>query len=153
MADAAENTRGLVLDAETWTMIVYDYLIAYNLREVDTGTLIDSLIPLYFARTGTFRARHRDGSIRWTFGTARNLLTEPRVGAVVVYLRDVTGMREAEAARKVTEDRYRQLFEDATDVIFEEVKLTKKNVVGTEGDGFKVAMRTFDRTRPWIAQA
>ncbi|HEY0706820.1 MAG TPA: acyl-CoA dehydrogenase family protein, partial [Polyangia bacterium] len=28
---------------------------------------------------------------------------------------------------------------------------SKKNVVGVEGDGFKVAMKTFDRTRPWIA--
>jgi acyl-CoA dehydrogenase len=36
-------------------------------------------------------------------------------------------------------------------VLFEEVKLTRKNVVGPEGEGFKVAMRTFDRTRPWIA--
>lgn len=54
VADAAENTRGLVLDAETWTMIVYDYLIEYNAREMDPGELIDSLIPLYFARTGTF---------------------------------------------------------------------------------------------------
>jgi acyl-CoA dehydrogenase len=40
---------------------------------------------------------------------------------------------------------------NTTDVIFEEVKLGKKNVVGPEGDGFKVAMRTFDRSRPWIA--
>lgn len=54
VGDAAENTRGLVLDRDLWTKIVYDYLIAYNVREVDTGTLIDSLIPLYFARTATF---------------------------------------------------------------------------------------------------
>ena len=36
-------------------------------------------------------------------------------------------------------------------MIFEEVKVAKANIVGPEGDGFKVAMRTFDRTRPWIA--
>ncbi len=71
------------------------------------------------ARSGTFRSRHRDGSFRWTFGTARNLLTEPRIGAIVLYFRDVTAMRDAEAAQKATTDRYRQLFEDATDVIFE----------------------------------
>jgi acyl-CoA dehydrogenase len=40
---------------------------------------------------------------------------------------------------------------NTTDVIFEEVKVGKANIVGPEGDGFKVAMRTFDRTRPWIA--
>jgi two-component system, cell cycle sensor histidine kinase and response regulator CckA len=71
------------------------------------------------SRSGTFRNRHRDGSLRWTFGTARNLLSEPRIGAIVVYFRDVTATREAESAQRVVEDRYRQLFEDATDVIFE----------------------------------
>ena len=40
---------------------------------------------------------------------------------------------------------------NTTDVIFEDVKVTKKNLVGAEGEGFKVAMKTFDRTRPWIA--
>jgi glucosylglycerate synthase len=54
VGDAAENTRGLVLDVDLWTKIVFDFLIAYNTREIDPGTLIDSLIPLYFARTATF---------------------------------------------------------------------------------------------------
>jgi acyl-CoA dehydrogenase len=49
------------------------------------------------------------------------------------------------------ENKMGQRASNTTDVIFEEVKLTKKNVVGPEGEGFKVAMRTFDRTRPWIA--
>jgi acyl-CoA dehydrogenase len=49
------------------------------------------------------------------------------------------------------ENKMGQRASNTTDVIFEDVKLTRKNVVGTEGDGFKVAMRTFDRTRPWIA--
>jgi glycosyltransferase involved in cell wall biosynthesis len=51
---AAEETGGLVLEPELWFRIVYDYLVAYNLREVDAGHLLDSLIPLYFARTATF---------------------------------------------------------------------------------------------------
>ena len=40
---------------------------------------------------------------------------------------------------------------NTTDVLFEDVKLGPENVVGAEGEGFKIAMRTFDRTRPWIA--
>ena len=40
---------------------------------------------------------------------------------------------------------------NTTDVIFEEVKVGSGAVVGGEGNGFKVAMRSFDRTRPWIA--
>jgi acyl-CoA dehydrogenase len=49
------------------------------------------------------------------------------------------------------ENKMGQRASNTTDVIFEDVKLSKKNVVGVEGDGFKLAMRTFDRTRPWIA--
>jgi acyl-CoA dehydrogenase len=49
------------------------------------------------------------------------------------------------------ENKMGQRASNTTDVLFEEVKLSKKNVVGPEGEGFKVAMRTFDRTRPWIA--
>jgi acyl-CoA dehydrogenase len=37
------------------------------------------------------------------------------------------------------------------DIIFEDVRLPKEALVGEEGAGFKVAMRTFDRSRPWIA--
>jgi acyl-CoA dehydrogenase len=37
------------------------------------------------------------------------------------------------------------------DIIFEDVKVPKENLLGEEGGGFKVAMKTFDRSRPWIA--
>jgi acyl-CoA dehydrogenase len=37
------------------------------------------------------------------------------------------------------------------DVIFEDVRVPKENLIGEEGAGFKVAMKTFDRSRPWIA--
>jgi acyl-CoA dehydrogenase len=49
------------------------------------------------------------------------------------------------------EDKMGQRASDTSDVIFEDVKLTKANLVGEEGQGFKVAMKTFDRSRPWIA--
>ena len=68
---------------------------------------------------GSFRCRHKDGSVRWTEGVARNLLQEPRVGAIVVYYRDVTASRATEEALKASEDRYGHLFYSATDIIFE----------------------------------
>jgi acyl-CoA dehydrogenase len=40
---------------------------------------------------------------------------------------------------------------NTTDVIFEEVVVPRSALVGREDDGFKVAMKTFDRSRPWIA--
>jgi acyl-CoA dehydrogenase len=49
------------------------------------------------------------------------------------------------------EDKMGQRASDTSDIIFEDVKLTKANLVGEEGQGFKVAMKTFDRSRPWIA--
>jgi acyl-CoA dehydrogenase len=49
------------------------------------------------------------------------------------------------------ENKMGQRCSNTTDVIFEEVKVGKATIVGGEGNGFKVAMRSFDRTRPWIA--
>jgi two-component system cell cycle sensor histidine kinase/response regulator CckA len=68
---------------------------------------------------GRFRCRHRDGSVRWTEGVARNLLHEPRIGAIVVHFRDVTDGHATEEALKASEDRYGHLFYSATDIIFE----------------------------------
>ena len=70
-------------------------------------------------QTGAFRCRHRDGTVRWTEGVARNLLSEPKVGAIVVHYRDVTERKATEAALRVTEDRYSDLFAAAADIIFE----------------------------------
>ncbi len=53
------------------------------------------------------------------------------------------------AGRK--ENKMGQRASNTTDVIFEDCKLPKSALVGTEDGGFKVAMKTFDRSRPWIA--
>jgi len=49
------------------------------------------------------------------------------------------------------ENKMGQRSSNTTDVLFEDVKVGPDNLVGAEGEGFKIAMRTFDRTRPWIA--
>jgi acyl-CoA dehydrogenase len=53
------------------------------------------------------------------------------------------------AGRK--EDKMGQRCSNTTDVIFEDVKIPKSALIGGEGEGFKIAMKTFDRSRPWIA--
>jgi acyl-CoA dehydrogenase len=53
------------------------------------------------------------------------------------------------AGRK--ENKMGQRASNTTDVIFEDVKLPKTALIGTEDSGFKIAMKTFDRSRPWIA--
>lgn len=40
---------------------------------------------------------------------------------------------------------------DTRGVTFEEVKVHKSQIVGAEGDGFKIAMTAFDHTRPAVA--
>ena len=49
------------------------------------------------------------------------------------------------------ENKMGQRASNTTDVIFEDCKLPKTALVGPEDGGFKVAMKTFDRSRPWIA--
>ena len=39
---------------------------------------------------------------------------------------------------------------DTSEVVFEDVKVPRSGLVGAEGQGFKVAMQTFDRSRPEI---
>lgn len=49
------------------------------------------------------------------------------------------------------EDKMGQRSSNTTDVIFEDVKLPKDALIGRADQGFKIAMKTFDRSRPWIA--
>jgi acyl-CoA dehydrogenase len=49
------------------------------------------------------------------------------------------------------EDKLGQRASNTTDVLFEDVVLGKDALVGGEDQGFKIAMKTFDRSRPWIA--
>jgi glucosylglycerate synthase len=60
VGDASESQIGYVLGADLWVGIVYDYLVAYNARRVEPGPLLDSFIPLYFARTASFVNEVRD---------------------------------------------------------------------------------------------
>jgi acyl-CoA dehydrogenase len=48
------------------------------------------------------------------------------------------------------EDKMGQRASDTATVILEDVKVPKENVIAEAGHGFKVAMQTFDRTRPDI---
>ena len=101
---AGRNVRDLVepADREAWLALVA--------RLFD-----DPATP----QAGVFRCRHKDGTIRWTEGVARNLLSEPRIAAIVVYFRDITARKATEEQLKATHDRYGRLFALAPDVMFE----------------------------------
>jgi diguanylate cyclase (GGDEF)-like protein/PAS domain S-box-containing protein len=59
------------------------------------------------------RIRHKDESWRWVDITARNLLSEPGVGAVVSNLRDITDRMKARDALEESENKFRNLVEKA----------------------------------------
>lgn len=40
---------------------------------------------------------------------------------------------------------------DTRGISFEDVRIPNANVIGAPGEGFKVAMKTFDKTRPLVA--
>jgi len=49
------------------------------------------------------------------------------------------------------EDKMGQRASDCAQVIFEDVIVSKKNLLGGEGNAFKIAMKVFDRSRPIVA--
>jgi PAS domain S-box-containing protein len=64
------------------------------------------------------RARHRDASWRTLEVHARNLLDHPDVRGIILRTRDITERRKAEAELAASEERFRNLFEYAGDLIF-----------------------------------
>jgi acyl-CoA dehydrogenase len=79
------------------------------------------------------------------FATSDPQLRHKGISCFVIE-RDRPGVKVGRKEKKMG-----QRASETSDVIFEDVKLTQKDLVGEEGQGFKVAMKTFDRSRPWIA--
>jgi glucosylglycerate synthase len=59
-AEIEKAVTGAALEDDPWFTIVYDHLVAYHAGEIEVGLLLDSLLPLYFARTASFVERTRD---------------------------------------------------------------------------------------------
>ena len=47
-------------------------------------------------------------------------------------------------------DKMGQRASDTAEIVFEDVKVPRAGLVGAEGQGFKIAMQTFDRSRPEV---
>ena len=63
-----------------------------------------------------------------------------------VFPRDTPGVSVGKKENKLG-----QRASNTTDVIFEDVELTRDNILGEPGRGFAIAMETFDKSRPMIA--
>jgi two-component system cell cycle sensor histidine kinase/response regulator CckA len=65
-----------------------------------------------------FRLRHTDGSWRHIESVGVNRLDDPGIRGIIINFHDVTESKRAEAALREGEARYRQLTEQATDIIY-----------------------------------
>jgi len=79
------------------------------------------------------------------FATANPELRHKGIAAFIVD-RDSPGLRVGKK-----EDKMGQRASDTAQVFLEDVKVPKENLLAPEGQGFKLAMETFNQTRPDIA--
>src|SRR5437764_5634963 len=64
-----------------------------------------------------FRARHGDGLYHDVEAVLTNLLDEPTINGVVVNVRDITDRKQAEAALRASNERFRLLVEGSRDIL------------------------------------
>jgi diguanylate cyclase (GGDEF)-like protein/PAS domain S-box-containing protein len=61
---------------------------------------------------------HKDGSERYCDGLGKNLLDNPAVAGFIMNIRDITERKRADEALQESEERYRALVENASDMVF-----------------------------------
>jgi acyl-CoA dehydrogenase len=126
---------------------------SYACSEPDAGSDVAGMRSRYekkgdgYVLTGQKRWITNGGVARWftTFATADPKLKHKGISCFVVDANS-PGVKIGKKENKMG-----QRSSLTNDIIYEDVFVPKANLVGEEGAGFKVAMRTFDRSRPWIA--
>lgn len=90
------------------------------------------------------------GVANWFFVLARSD-PDPKVPAGKAFTAFVVDGDTPGLSRGKKEINMGQRCSDTRAIIFEDVRVPSSQVIGVPGEGFKVAMRTFDKTRPMVA--
>ncbi|MFQ5352408.1 MAG: acyl-CoA dehydrogenase family protein [Candidatus Binatia bacterium] len=125
---------------------------AYALTEPDSGSDVASMSTSYRKDGGNYvlnGVKHfiTNGSVAdWytVFATRDKGMKHGGISCFVVSA-DSDGVTATKMAGKMG-----QRCSDTAEIVFEDVKVPSSALVGEEGQGFKIAMETFDRTRPQI---
>lgn len=95
---------------------IYEFFHAEDVEDVRHAhtTLLNS--PL--TQNVTYRCRHKDGHYVWCESNARLVRQPGGAQEILAITRDVSERREADDALRESEERYRDLFENANDIVF-----------------------------------
>jgi acyl-CoA dehydrogenase len=125
---------------------------AFCITEPGAGSDVAGLSTTYrrvgdeFVLNGTKHFISNGSMAHWYVAFATRDRKERHGGiSAFVFPADLPGIKKHRMKHKLG-----QRAADTSEVVFEELRLPKDALVGAEGDGFKIAMRTFDRSRPEI---
>lgn len=98
---------------------------AFDLLHPDDAEKVKEVLQEYLGKPGSkpprieYRVRAQDGTLRYFEAISTNLLHDPSVGGIVVNARDVTERKQAEEEIRRAEEKYRGIFENAVEGIYQ----------------------------------
>jgi len=114
-SDSAERIVGYSPASLIGTTLT-DYLAPDDAKQMQDllqngGSTLSETGPLEFC------LRRSDGTPVWLEAVVTNLLTDPTIRGIVLNARDVSERKRADSALRESEERYRDLFDNASDLV------------------------------------
>jgi PAS domain S-box-containing protein len=110
-------TRMLGIDPEDCVgRSIYQFFHAEDVEAVRRAH--SALLNNSGTQSVTFRCRHKDGHYVWCESNARLVRQPNSAQEILAITRDVSQRQEADEALRESEERYRDLFENANDIVF-----------------------------------
>ncbi len=95
---------------------IYEFFHVEDVEEVRRAHT--ALLNSPLTQNVTYRCRHKDGHYVWCESNARLVRQPSGAQEILAITRDVSERREADEALRESEERYRDLFENANDIVF-----------------------------------